>query len=77
MDTKPQLTRYREEQGLTLEALGLLLTPPVNKSTVLRWERHGVPVDRIVDVERATGLARHVLRPDIFDPASIYKEAAE
>lgn len=59
---------------MSLKAFGLLFTPKVNKSTVLRWERGGVPFERVVDVERVTGIAREELRPDIFRDL---KEAAE
>lgn len=38
----------------------------VNKSTVTRWDRAGVPAARVLDVERFTGISRHQIRPDIF-----------
>lgn len=46
-------------------ARGLGITP----SAVLQWEE--VPADRILDVERLTGVSRYDLRPDICgtDPA--------
>jgi len=72
MDESP-ITRYRAARNLTLEAFGRLLS--LNKSTVLRWERAGVPVARVLDIERLTGISRHELRPDIFGPAP--SEAAQ
>jgi len=42
----------------------------VNKSTVLRWEEERVPAERVLDVERETGVSRHDLRPDLYpEPA--------
>lgn len=35
----------------------------INKSTVSRWE--DVPPDRVIAVERITGISRHELRPDL------------
>lgn len=40
------------------EALG------VTRSAVSQWPR--VPVERVLDVERLTGVPRHELRPDIY-----------
>lgn len=44
----------------------------VNKSTVTRWDRRNVPAERVLDVERITGISRHDLRPDLYprDPSS-------
>jgi DNA-binding transcriptional regulator YdaS (Cro superfamily) len=36
----------------------------VTRSAVYQWTR--VPVDRVLEVERITGVSRHVLRPDIY-----------
>lgn len=41
--------RLASELGITAQAIN-------------KWER--IPVDRVPDVERITGLPRHVLRPD-------------
>lgn len=59
---------------MSLEEFGALFDPPVNKSTVLRWERFGVPLDRVRSVEERTGIRRDLLRPDAFGQ---YAEAAE
>lgn len=38
-----------------------------NPSVVLNWRKRGqVPVGKVLAVEAATGISRHVLRPDIF-----------
>lgn len=44
----------------------------VTSQAVSQWER--VPVSRVLDVERVTGISRHELRPDIF---GAIPEAAE
>lgn len=52
-------------------ARGLGITP----SAVLQWDE--VPADRILEVERLTGVSRYDLRPDICgtDPAAADKAA--
>ncbi|WP_081623477.1 Cro/CI family transcriptional regulator [Hoeflea sp. 108] len=40
------------------------LTP----QAVSQWRK--CPPERVLDVERITGVSRHLLRPDIFGPAS-------
>jgi DNA-binding transcriptional regulator YdaS (Cro superfamily) len=62
------ITIYRKDNGLTLKAFGDLFG--ADKSTVLRWEERGVPVERVNDIERVTGISRHLLRPDIFGEAA-------
>jgi transcriptional regulator with XRE-family HTH domain len=61
------ITHYRKTNDQTLEALADVLG--VDKSTIWRWERGKIPVDRLADVERATGIPRQSLRPDIFGDA--------
>lgn len=56
-------------EKMSLEQFGALFTPPVDKSTVLRWERGQITPERAVEVERITGISRHELRPDIFGPS--------
>lgn len=69
---KTRLAQFRHDAGISLEQFGRMLTPPVDKSTVLRWERGvtPVPVKRMDEVERITGIDRHHLRPDIFGPST-------
>lgn len=38
----------------------------ISSQAVSQWLR--VPPERVLDVERATGLSRHLLRPDVFGP---------
>ena len=45
----------------------------VTPQAVSQWDR--VPVSRVLDVERVTGISRHELRPDVY--GSQPQEAAE
>lgn len=38
----------------------------VDKSSVTRWTQNRVPAERVLEMERITGIPRHELRPDIF-----------
>ena len=38
----------------------------LNKSTVTRWADNGVPADRVIDLEQATGIPRQAIRPDLY-----------
>lgn len=38
----------------------------ITSQAVSQWQR--VPVERVLDMERATGIPRHELRPDIYPP---------
>jgi DNA-binding transcriptional regulator YdaS (Cro superfamily) len=58
------LQSYRQATRRSLLSVGQDLG--VNKSTILRWELTRVPAEKVLDVERATGVPRHALRPDLF-----------
>jgi len=51
-------------------ATALGVQPPA----VSKWSRRGVPAERVLEVERVTGIPRHVLRPDLYPQPA---EAAE
>ena len=36
----------------------------LNPSAVYQWRR--IPAERVLDVERITGISRHELRPDLY-----------
>lgn len=42
----------------------------VSRTTVYRWINLRVPAERVVDIERITGIARSDLRPDLYPSAS-------
>lgn len=45
----------------------------ITHGAVWQWKR--VPAERVIDVERVTGIPRHLLRPDIF-PNPAHEENA-
>ncbi|WP_296580102.1 YdaS family helix-turn-helix protein [Xanthobacter sp.] len=51
-----------------IKLVDLALAVGVNKSSVTRWAEKGVPPERVLEVERITGISRHVLRPDLHGP---------
>lgn len=67
MATNP-LALFLQERGKKLSDLASSLN--INKSTVSRWKR--VPAERVIEVEKATGIPREEIRPDIYpaDPRS-------
>lgn len=69
METQTAFAGFRKSSGLTLDGAAELFK--VDRTTILRWERGEppVPVKRLDEVERITGIPRNQLRPDIFGPA--------
>ena len=58
------MTRLRSQRGLLARvAAGLNLT----RAAVGKWDR--IPAERVVEVERITGIPREELRPDLYRPA--------
>lgn len=42
----------------------------IRSASISEWKVRGkVPAERVLDVEAATGVSRHELRPDVFGPA--------
>lgn len=64
---KSPLTTYREKKKQSLEALAGIFG--VHKTTIRYWERKGIPPERCAEIEKATGIPRKTLRPDIFGAA--------
>lgn len=56
------LTRHKIKRSDIATALG------VDKATVTRWFKGRFPAERAVEVEKAMGIPRAELRPDIFGP---------
>lgn len=47
--------------------LGRRLTPPISGQAVSLWRRVPVePFNRVLQIERITGISRYRLRPDIY-----------
>lgn len=51
--------------GLTALA-DLIDTKP---QVVLHWRKRGIPAERVIAIETATGIKRHELRPDLYPEA--------
>lgn len=63
MDHESALTLAKERAGGTAklaERLG------ITSQAISQWRK--VPVERVADVEAATGVPRSVLRPDVYPP---------
>lgn len=58
------LRHHRKTAGLSQEAVASRIG--VQKSAICKWERGRVPAERVLDVERVTGISRHDLRPDLY-----------
>jgi DNA-binding transcriptional regulator YdaS (Cro superfamily) len=41
----------------------------LSPQAVNRWKRSRIPAERVIEIEKITGVARHVLRPDIYPRA--------
>lgn len=62
----------RAQRGLLAKvAHGLGLT----RAAVVKWDK--VPAERVVDIERITGIPREQLRPDLFRKSSASLHALE
>jgi DNA-binding transcriptional regulator YdaS (Cro superfamily) len=55
---------FSQERGLLTKVAAAL---GITHSAVSHW--HQVPPNRVLEVERMTGISRYVLRPDIYGPA--------
>lgn len=66
MSKKAPFAKFRKTASLTAEEAAELFR--VNRATIFRWENGSphIPVDRLSDAERITGMSRRELRPDIF-----------
>lgn len=61
MDALTQAIEKAGSQGRLARALGL------KQQTIFGWKERGkVPAERVIEVERLTGVSRHDLRPDIY-----------
>lgn len=41
----------------------------VSRNAIWQWrEKNHVPVERVLEIEKVTGIPRHEIRPDIYPP---------
>lgn len=62
------------DKGMRLSDLAKALR--INKSLPTRWSRKRVPAERVIEVEKATGIPRQEIRPDIYPPQDPFPGAA-
>lgn len=58
------LRKLLAKKGLLLTDLAYMLG--VDRSQPTRWAQRGIPAKRVLEVERATGIRRKLLRPDLY-----------
>ena len=63
MEGTPLKTMLRE-RGMRMNALARLLG--VDKATVTRWVQSRVPAERVLEIEKNTGISRTEIRPDLY-----------
>lgn len=56
-------------KGINLTGLAALIG--VDKATTTRWSQRRIPAERVLQVEKVTGVPRHELRPDIYPPTEV------
>lgn len=66
MEKTHPLTHWRKANGITQAAFGQMLKPTVGDAAITKWEKGRVPAERVLDVERVTGIPRSRIRPDIY-----------
>ena len=52
-----------------MKALASAFEPPITYQAIQKWRKNGVPIDRVLEVERITNVPREKLRPEFFNPA--------
>jgi len=80
MTHQSAFSEFRKNSPLTLDGVAALFG--VDRTTILRWEKGEppIPIKRLLEIEKITGISRHDLRPDVFGsptPKKKAKEAAE
>lgn len=66
MDEQTALASAKEKAG---GPAGLASKLGITSQAISQWRR--VPVERVLDVERLTGISRTALRPDIYPPETV------
>lgn len=68
MESVSPLTSYRAALGIKQAALAKKFG--VQPPALSKWERNRVPAERVLMIEKVTGIPRHLLRPDIYPAPS-------
>ena len=64
MEIETALARYRRANKIRQADLAAQLG--VQPPAVSKWEKGRIPAERVLDIERITGIPRHDLRPDLY-----------
>ena len=64
---KPDLVDLLKNKGMRRADLARAMS--VHKATVTRWVKDGVPLARLNQVSKETGIPQSELRPDFFEEA--------
>lgn len=65
---KNHLAEWRETSGLNMREAGEKFG--INDSGFSKWEKVRVAASRCLEVSDITGIAAHLLRPDLYRPPS-------
>lgn len=66
MDDKSPLRRFLKADDVRVTAVARDLG--IHRTTLWRWAEDGVPLTKVIAVEKLTGIPRAELRPDFFAP---------
>ena len=71
MDVKDDLSALGRAKAVVGGNTGLsrALDSAISPQAISQWKQ--VPAERVLDVERATGISRHDLRPDLYPPEEV------
>ncbi len=80
MNTKQSISpikAFRESKGMRQQDFGALFNPPFGKTSVHRWEVDGVPLERVLEIEKVTGIPRTELAPEFFAPVEMKRAVGQ
>lgn len=69
------LAKYLQREGRGA-ASDLARAVDVSHTAVHQWATGRIPAERLIDVERATGIPREILRPDLYQRAALLRPKA-
>lgn len=78
-ESRSPIKAFRLSRRLTLKQFGELFPQHYDKTTILRWERDGVPRDvrTVLEIEKITQIPRTLLVPEMFDFSTMPAGAAQ
>jgi hypothetical protein len=76
---EPRTLLMKQLKSVGLRTDDVVRRLKIDRTTLFRWAKKGIPLDRLDEVQKLTGLPHAVLRPDLaakFHPAQPSSEAA-